>query len=130
MFYNLTVRQFYRYLWVGGIAFVIDAGLLLLLVKLNLYYIIANTIAFLVANVFNFFAAHYFVFGKKSRFSNLYHIYTFILIISTVGLLLNDAILYIAVDFMSLSLLFSKVLATALVLIWNFSARKRWVYSN
>jgi putative flippase GtrA len=123
-----ALKQLHGYLWVGGIAFVIDAGLLLLLVKAGLYYIAANTVSFMIANVFNFFAGHYWVFHGSRESGGIFQSYVGVLAISVAGLVINDAVMYVAVDHVALSVLFAKVLATIIVLFWNFGARKRWVY--
>ena len=125
---NRTLRQFTGYFWVGIAAFVIDAGLLLVLVRFDIHYILANTISFVFANLFNFLAGHYFVFGRKSRYASILYNYLAVLGISAGGLILNDLSLYVNVDFLKIPLFPSKCAATAVVLIWNFGARKRWVY--
>lgn len=125
-----ALKQLHGYLWVGGIAFVIDAGLLMLLVKSGLYYIAANTVSFMIANVFNFFAGHYWVFHGSRQSNGIFRIYAAVLAISIAGLLINDAVMYVAVDHVALSVLPAKVLATIIVLFWNFGARKRWVYMS
>jgi putative flippase GtrA len=123
------LKQLHGYFWVGTIAFVIDAGILFILVELGLYYILANTISFITANVFNFLAGHYLVFGKRTRLQSMVHSYIAVLSISAAGLLLNNAAMYVAVEWIKASLLVAKVAATVIVLLWNFGARKRWVYA-
>lgn len=124
-----TINQLYRYIWVGSIAFVIDAGLLLILIELGIHYIIANSLSFIIANAFNFIAGHYFVFRKMTRLGNLFNSYFAVLGISILGLLLNDFVLFIGVDLINLDIIPAKVLATIIVLFWNFGARKRFVYT-
>jgi putative flippase GtrA len=123
------MRQLYRYILIGSIAFVIDAGLLLLLIELGIHYIIANSLSFTIANAFNFIVGHYFVFSKTTRFNNLFQSYVAVLGISLFGLLLNDVILFIGVDIIRLDVMPAKILATIIVLLWNFGARKRLVYT-
>lgn len=125
-----TINQLYRYIWVGSIAFVIDAGLLLILIELGIHYIIANSLSFIIANAFNFIAGHYFVFRKQARFNNLFQSYIAVLAISIFGLLLNDFALFVGVDLLGLDIIPAKVLATIIVLLWNFGARKRLVYAS
>jgi putative flippase GtrA len=92
------------------------------------HYLAANTMAFITANVFNFLAGHYLIFNKKSKLKKLFHTYVAVLLISVVGLLINNGALYVSVDFAALHLYMGKVLATLTAFLWNFGARKRWVY--
>jgi len=125
-----VIKEFHRYIWVGGTAFLIDLGLLLLLVELGIHYIVSNSASFLIANAFNFIAGHYFVFNKRARFDNLFRSYIAVLGISVLGLLLNDAVLFVGVEIIRLPIVPSKILATITVLLWNFAARKRLVYTT
>lgn len=124
-----NIKQLFGYFWVGTIAAFIDFGVLFLLLQFRIHYIIANTAAFISANIFNFLAAHYFVFNKKSKFNNFFHTYTAVLLISILGLLINDGTMFISVDIMTLHIFEGKVLATLIAFVWNFGARKRWVYA-
>ncbi|MEJ2008459.1 MAG: GtrA family protein [Acidobacteriota bacterium] len=125
----LKGKQLHGYFLVGSIAAVIDFTVLFAAVRAGVYYLIANTIAFMSANIFNFLAGHYFVFNKRSRMTNLFHTYAAVLFISIVGLLINNGTLFVAVDLIATDLFAGKVLATIIAFLWNFGARKRWVYA-
>jgi putative flippase GtrA len=124
-----NMKQLYSYFWVGIIAALIDFGVLFIFVRLGIHYIIANTIAFISANIFNFLVGHYLVFGKNSKLTNFFHTYIAVLFISVVGLLINDGVMFISVDLIALCIYAGKILATVIAFLWNFGARKRWVYA-
>ena len=62
-----TFIQFFRYLFVGGIAFLVDAGSLFLLELAGLHYLVAAGIAFLIGLVYNFIMSKLLVFQEKKE---------------------------------------------------------------
>jgi len=118
-----------RYAVVGGVAFVIDLGLLLLLSPL-VSLLVANTIAFLVANAANFVMGHRWVFGSTRRDSGILAQYGAVLLISLAGVALNDAFVWIGVILLHADLVISKIAATLAVWGWNYWARAWWVYGR
>jgi putative flippase GtrA len=118
-----------RYAVVGGVAFVIDLGLLLLLSQL-VPLVLANTIAFLVANAANFLIGHRWVFGSAGRDSDILAKYRAVLLISLAGVALNDAFVWIGVGLLHASVVMSKIAATLAVWGWNYWARVLWVYGR
>lgn len=118
-----------RYAVVGLIAFMIDLGMLLLLAPV-VPLIVANTIAFLVANGANFLAGHLWVFRRTAHEPDLVAKYAATLVISLVGLALNNAFLWIGVVVLGISVALSKIATTLMVWGWNYWARAVWVYSR
>ncbi len=118
-----------RYCVVGAVAFGIDYGVTLLLVEFT-PLLVANSIGFLVANVANFLMAHSWVFRHEWNLDKMVGIYLSVLLISVIGLILNNAVVFAMVGLAGLSLLFGKVVATATVMAWNFLARLLFVYKK
>jgi putative flippase GtrA len=118
-----------RYGVVGAAAFVIDLGCLLALAP-HLPLLGANTLAFLVANVFNFWAGHVWVFRRPLSGPGLGRQYAGVLAISAAGLALNDALVWGGVEAAGMSLVASKIIATGVVMAWNYMARALWVYKE
>ena len=116
-----------RYAIVGAIAFAIDLGCLLLFVE-HMPLLAANTLAFLIANAFNFWLGHVWVFGRPLSGPGLARQYGAVLAISVVGLALNDALVWGGVVVAGASIVISKIIATVVVMFWNFAARSQWVY--
>lgn len=116
-----------RYAVVGAIAFVIDLGCLLLLLE-HMPLLAANTLAFLIANAVNFWLGHVWVFGRPLGGPGLARQYGGVLAISVVGLALNDALVWGGVEIAGASIVVSKIIATVVVMFWNYAARSLWVY--
>ena len=116
-----TARQFGV---VGVIATVIDFGVMNLLhYGLHLDILIANTVGFIISLVFNYAASMKFVFEHRDGMSRTRE-FTIFLILSVIGLLLNDGIVLILNKGGALEANIAKIAATALVMIYNFVTRK------
>jgi putative flippase GtrA len=115
-----------RYFILGVATFVIDAGTLLAIADF-LPLVAANTIAFFIANLVNFAVGHRWVFGRDFREGWL-RAYSQVAVISVIGLVLNDAIVWAGVVLVAFPLLLAKAVATAITFAWNFLARARLVY--
>lgn len=109
---------------VGVIATVIDFGVMNLLHNgLHLDILIANTAGFIISLVFNYAASMKFVFEHRDGMSRTRE-FTIFLILSVIGLLLNDGIVLILNKGVALEANIAKIAATALVMIYNFVTRK------
>ena len=116
-----------KYIVVGFITMVIDFGVTWLLLP-EFQLIIANSIGFLLANVTNFLLAHRWVFQSDVPTQQSAKTYVSVLGVSLVGLLLSDFIVWLAIAQWDAPFLVSKIWAAITCLIWNFSARKIWIY--
>ncbi len=104
---------------VGAIGMVIDFGATALLrekAKLNEY--IANAIGFMLAVINNFLLNKYWTFHDYRTLSTLQ--FSKYAIISVIGLSLNSVFLYLLNRFLRIPFYWAKLLATALVFLWNF----------
>lgn len=109
---------------VGVIATVIDFSVMNLLhYGLHLDILIANTAGFIISLVFNYAASMKFVFEHRDGMSRTRE-FTIFLILSVIGLLLNDGIVLILNKGVALEANIAKIAATALVMIYNFVTRK------
>ncbi|MDR3280116.1 MAG: GtrA family protein [Synergistaceae bacterium] len=118
--------QFFRTAAAGVLSFFLEAGLLYVIVESGVHYLLATPLAFIVAFMFNFHLVRKFVFpkSKKSIASELAG-YAWI---ALVGLGLTELCMYFFTDRLKIYYLVSKFLATAVVMIWSFTARKYWLY--
>ena len=116
--------QFFRYLFVGGFAAVVNIGSLFVLKEfLHIYYIIANVIGFVLGLITNYILSKWLVFAKEKSMNNIveFIVYT---IIGVIGLILDTFFIWIFTDKMGIYYMISKIISTGLVFIWNFSGRK------
>lgn len=116
------LKQLVKFGFVGGTAFFVDSGVLLLLTKLGVYYMIANVISFTVSVIYNYILSMKFVFDVKENTGTSAFIQ--FVILSVVGLGINELIMKICVDKLMISLLIAKIIATGIVMIYNFISRK------
>lgn len=109
-----------RFLVVGILAFVLDAGLLLLLEVVTQNVWLSATISFSLATLFNFVASYFWVNQSQKP---IHIVLPAFLLLSIVGLLLNNLFLTIYYKWMHLGLLFSKCATTSIVMMFNYFSR-------
>lgn len=120
--------QLVKFGLIGVAATVIDFAVLTGLTEwFGVYYLLSAAAGFILANIFNYLFSMRYVF--ESRFSEAEKHKEFLLFValSVVGLGLNQLFLWLFVEFAGLHYLVGKVLATALVMGWNFFSRKIWM---
>ena len=122
------IEQFIRFGVVGFSGLFVDFGTTWLLkekVGLNKY--ISNSLGFLFAATSNYILNRIWTFGSTNPQIGLE--YSLFLVISLIGLLINNAILYLLTEKISvpffpksekLRFYLSKLIATAFVTVWNF----------
>ena len=116
--------QFLRYAVVGGIAFLIDFSLLYVLtIFAHIHYLISAAISFLIGLVVNYLLSIYWVFDKRTLENRMAEFFIFTLI-GLVGLGLNEGFMWFFTGFVGLYFMYSKLISTFFVLLWNFAARK------
>lgn len=118
------LAQFMKFGIVGIIAFVIDYGFMVLLTEVfNVPYLISTTVSFIISVVFNYFASMRFVFKRKDDMSRRREFIIFI-VLSVIGLAINDVFMWLMVDFLYIDYRISKIVVTFIVAVWNFVTRK------
>lgn len=118
------IWQFARFLVVGGISFAVDYGLYVVLFHyLGVQYLLASTISFSLSLILNYVLTLKFVFEAKPG-RNIALEFTIYIGLNIIALGLNQLILFIAVDGLGISPFVGKLIATAVVLVYNFISRK------
>jgi putative flippase GtrA len=116
--------EFGRYLVVGGAAFVVDYGTLVLLAGvLGVHYLVAAALAFLAGLTFNYLLSIRWVFKKRTSRSAAAEFAVFA-VIGIVGLGINEGVLALLTGVGGIHWAITKLVSTAIVLVWNFGARK------
>lgn len=121
---NNSLIQLFRYCFVGGFAFIVDAGGLFVLTEYaGIYYLLSATISFILGLVVNYLLSTAWIF-KKSKLSNRWTEFLIYSVIGVVGLGLNTLFLWLFTDCLHIYYMLSKIITAALVMLWNFFARK------
>lgn len=119
-----------RYFFVGGIAALVDFGSFVFLIEVfGLGWFWSALIGFVLATAVNYLLSVRHVFESGIRFSRRHEV-ALVFLVSALGLLLNQTMLYILIDQQSLNVFLAKVLAMGVVFVWNFTARSRFVFSD
>ncbi len=119
-------REFFRYLIVGGIAFVVDAGVLFLLVsQFGINYLLAAMISFLVGTVANYLISINWVFRYRAIQTESLE-FSIFLLTGVMGLVISLGVMDILTGHFGLHYMLAKVAATITALAFNYLSRK-WV---
>ena len=123
---NKLVKQILRFTVVGGLAFVIDYGLLYVLTEfIGIHYLISSIISFTISVIFNYIMSITWVFDvTKKQGAKEFIVF---IILSVIGLGLNELIMYLMVDIMAIHYMISKLFSTGIVMVYNFITRKIFV---
>ncbi|PID84723.1 MAG: glycosyl transferase family 2 [Chloroflexi bacterium] len=134
-------ERFIKFLVVGTIGFVVDFGTLTLLKELTpLPTAVANTISFSMAVVSNFTLNRYWTYPDSRSKPIVAQLGQFTLV-NVIGLLINTGILILLEVFFDSILenfpripirgyIPAKMIATIVVLFWNFFVNRYWTYSD
>lgn len=120
---NLFI-QIFKFGIVGVVATIIDFAFLYLFREFcHFNTILANTLSFCISVIYNYIASVKWVFNVNKDKDPRKNFIVFI-IFSVIGLLLNDFIMWVSTDKLSIYYMLSKVIATLIVMIFNFITRK------
>ena len=122
------VNQILRFLLVGSITFGLDFAVLIVLTDyFNIHYLISAPVGFLGGSILNYFLSDLFVF-ERGRFKTRKIEFIMFLIITMLGVLLNNIIMYIGFGLLSINYKLTKVGALFFVTIFNFLTKKYLVF--
>ena len=131
-----TFIQFFRYIFVGGFATVVDWGLsaaLFYLVFGQQLAVLCNGLSFVAGLIVNYFISTFWVFNN-SKIKNKFVEFLSFAAIGVVGLLITLGVTYVfewlLADKTSLYQMIAKVASTALSFFWNFFARKLLLFNK
>jgi putative flippase GtrA len=119
--------QFIKFGLVGLSGMIIDFGSTWLLKeKVKLHPYLANSIGFSLAVVNNFTWNKYWTFQNAS--TAVSEQFAWFAGISIIGLLLNNLAIYLLTNRLNLHFYLAKVIATGLVMCWNFIANYQFTF--
>jgi putative flippase GtrA len=149
-------ERFTKFLFVGTWGFIVDFGTLTFLVEVvelprlvaestqfsaTVGLVLANTISFTLAVISNFTLNRYWTYPESRNKRKRVQLPQFSLV-SIIGLVINNLILALTTPLFDRLLLLlpislglggyipAKMLATVVVLFWNFFANRYWTYGN
>ena len=124
---NKLFAQIIKFGFVGGTSFLIDAGILFLLTEfVGVHYLISGAISFTASVIYNYILSIKWVFDAKEDVNKVQELAVFIGL-SVIGLSLNQLFMWLFVDIFHIYYMFSKIIATAIVMVYNFVTRKIFI---
>lgn len=118
------LNQIFRFGVVGGTAFLLDYAILYCLTEFaGINYLLSGTISFSISVIYNYILSKVWVFDTKESNGKITEFLIF-LILSVIGLGINQIIMYIGVEVFHMYYMFVKIIATFIVMIYNFITRK------
>jgi len=130
------IAQLLKFGVVGVISFIVDFSIYTGLNFLGCPYLISGLVGFIVSVIVNYILSMKFVFERRDDMSRKKEFIIYV-VLSTIGLGLNELLLYICVDLVythsdflmglygdRMAEIVAKVFATGVVMIYNFVSRK------
>ena len=125
-----NINNIIKYSIVGGIAFIVDFSIFYMAINFaEINYFISGFYSFIVGVFVNYLLARRFVFHnhdkvkKSTEFVGVY-------LISGIGLLIHQFTIYSLVEFINSDVYVSKIVASAIVFLWNYNMRRLYLYGE
>lgn len=127
-----TLKQFIKFGLVGTVITILDFSIYLALTRSLLFwqrhYLWANFVAFSVAATGSYFLNRIWTFRNDHH--NITAQYTKFFFVATMGLLINETVLFVSVHQFEWFDLAGKGLAVGFTMFWNFSLNKIWTFRH
>ena len=121
------IEQFAKFGIVGVICTIIDYGIMVFLVEvLSIPYLYSCAISFSVSVIVNYLLSMKYVFSSREDLSKEKEFVIFVAL-SIAGLLLTELFMWMMVDKLSIHYMFSKIVVTGIVMVFNFVTRKAFL---
>ena len=129
-FFPVVRFVLFKYFIVGGIAAAFDLLFFILFSTwLNLNYLLVAGVGFVIATAINYVLSIRIVFESGAQLDKRQEIIA-VYLVSGIGLILHEWILYMAVSSFDLAGITGKVIATGSVFFWNYLVRKYYVFKS
>ena len=124
-----TFIQFFRYLFVGGFASVVDwLALWFFYEKASIYEYVSIAMAFVCGLMANYILSSHFVFtgiAKDKKHTTKFPVY---FTTGLIGLGFTELFMLLFDGVLGIHYMVSKIITTAVVFIWNFGSKKILLY--
>ena len=140
--YEYTNNEYIKiimYLFVGGSAALFEWAMFYLFftgfTELSLFrlqtetLLVSTTLAFGVSTMYHYILCNIFVFDSGSRYKRGKEL-TLVFLVSSIGLGWNLALMWVFTSqaLLGLNPMMSKIMASAIVTVWNYLSRKKWIF--
>lgn len=116
------------YLVVGGTAALVEWAFFYGFSQgLGIGYLSATAAAFCLSTLYHYLLGNILVFTSGARYGRRKEL-SLVFIVSTMGLAFNLFLMYIFVGMFTWQPMPAKVLASCIVVVWNYLARKMWIF--
>lgn len=141
--YEYTNNEYVKiilYLFVGGSAALFEWAMFYLFftgfTELSVFQmetvtvLVATTLAFAVSTMYHYILCNIFVFDSGSRYKRGKEV-SLVFLVSIIGLGWNLLLMWIFTSKALLGLhpMVSKIMASAIVTVWNYLSRKKWIFT-
>ncbi len=126
------------YLMIGGTAALFEWGMFYLFhqalsdaLRWPLFWAVqtATVLAFTLSTLFHYLLGNIFVFDSGSKYGRKKEI-SLVFLVSVMGLLWNMIIMFGFTSGLGWDPMLSKMLTSAIVVVWNYLARKKWIFAS
>ncbi len=122
--YHASSTEFKRYFWAGSLTFLTDFLILFVLTELvGINYLWSNLAGVLVGVGMSYLLCIKWVF-KDRRYNRVALEFSLFALTCLIGLILNEALMWVIVEFGGIHYLISKVIVTAAIFVFNFFFKK------
>ncbi|MFA5022261.1 MAG: GtrA family protein [Patescibacteria group bacterium] len=126
-----VLKQFIKFCVVGGIAALINFGVLYSFTEwLGIWYLTSAILGFLISVVFNFSANKFWTFRNSLKGKDAFGQMGKFSIVMLTGLTINTLIIYGLTEHFLLDYRLSWLFATGVVTFWNFIFNRLWTFKK
>jgi len=122
-----TLIKMIQFGMVGGLMIILNVVLLFLLTSLiGIYYIVSAILSYLLLTGLSFFLNEKWTFNSITHpnHKKLWHRFVSYYLVALSGMTLNILILFLLTEYGNVFYLYSSIIASFLVFLWNFSLNK------
>ena len=116
--------QIFKFVIVGGIATLIDWFIYYVLFNIfKVNPLIANIGSFTISVIYNYIASVKWVFEVNENKSKS-RLFTEFIVFSLIGLFITELLIYVGINYLKMDAMIIKIVATIIVMVFNFITRK------